>query len=46
MNSTYNSWIVVSTGRMLTCAEVLCIECDAIGYNLGGFSVEQIAGGF
>jgi len=31
---------------MLTCAEVSLIECDAIGYHFGGFSVEQIDGGF
>lgn len=46
MHSNYSGWRVVVTGRVLTCAEVLRIECDAIGYNLGGFSVEQIDGGF
>jgi len=46
MDSLYNSWVVVSTGRVLTCAEVACIECDTIGYHFGGFSVEQIDGGF
>lgn len=46
MDSNYSGWIVVVTGRVLTCAEVSRIECDAIGYNLGGFSVAQIEGGF
>lgn len=46
MHSNYSGWRVVVTGRVLTCVEVLRIECDAIGYNLGGFSVEQIDGGF
>lgn len=45
MNSS-DVWVVVATGRVLTCVEVSQIECDAIGYNLGGFSVEQINGGF
>lgn len=45
MNSNHSGWIVVVTGCMLTCVEVSQIEVDAIGYNLGGFSVEQIEGG-
>lgn len=46
MGSSQSVWIVICTGRVLTCAEVSQIECDAIGYNLGGFSVAQIDGGF